>query len=126
MAVEPKAIMEGDPVTVTYSITNNTSNKIERANMSVLLMIGRNTMYDASVQLADISQDIGPGETVKGTVTSSMTFVNYQYGDNKVFITMGRKLADDSIIEMVQLAETPLRVDEYRDDYPMPGTGSPI
>lgn len=112
ISITPNPVIAWEMVTITYSITNNSSRAITKDNDSLSVQVGLGGL-NSSTLLADISQDIDVGATVQGNITAEMQ--ESVPGDYKLMLSIGRRERPGSnvLLDFRTLAETPVTVNEY-------------
>jgi hypothetical protein len=79
----------GQPVTISYSITNASGRPIEAATTEILVLIGADLDL-SGVVLADISQNIAAGATVDGSLQSDL--FGAEIGTQSIGIMTGTRI----------------------------------
>lgn len=106
LEVEPRTAYSDGTLTMSYSITNTSDVDLKASTTSISLLVGLSSAGSAVV-LNDISQDIGAGATVTGTVQGSLVGANP--GPQTVWIDVGQRIHGGSTGD-VQLAQVPITV----------------
>jgi hypothetical protein len=107
----PSTVLGGQKFTLSYSITNKSESNIDKASTSILVEIAPNVQVGPApiagggVDLADISQNIAAGSTVKGSIPIDVS--GAPLGPTTVFIDMGTRLAGNSTTDDQVVAVAP-------------------
>lgn len=96
LQVTPTDAVSTDVLTITYSITNTSTQDFKAADTLMTILLGA-APGGTGVQLADISRDIAAGATVKDTVYGSLPDVGARPGHQAVWISVGQRFPGGTV-----------------------------
>jgi hypothetical protein len=94
LEVEPRTPYRDETVAISYSITNTSDLDFKASTTSIVVLVGASPGGEGTV-LSDISQDIGVGATVTGTVHGSLA--DASPGPQTVWISAGQRFPGGTV-----------------------------
>lgn len=106
LQVDPARVVGGEPIRLTYTVTNGSSRPVTAEAIEIVILVG-DPKAGTSVLLQDISQEIAPGATARQAIDADSGGTDL--GEQTVFIMVGERISGGSTNNRV-IAEAPVTI----------------